>query len=319
MIYLITEKNDVTADYIIEWLLSKKQKFKRLNTDFFEDVSFSISNKKTKITLSNNTLSTDDIIFHRRGKLNVVTPKPLGNKKIYNFVKSESDSLIKSIEKHLKEKSNYIGTFLKEDQNYKLTNLLTAKEAGFNIPETLITGNKIELQNFFNKNEEIITKVLRFPFNTKTDNFFYSTPKTFLVNQSHIDKLDSNFSPTFCQKYIKKLYEIRVFIFKSMYYPMAIFSQQNEKTMIDYRNESEDKPNRCVPIILPKKIKKQIDVFMKLSELDSGSIDIIVTPDNQFFFLEINPQGQLDWVSKNCNYNIEMEIANYLINPNEKK
>lgn len=318
MIYIISEKHDVTTDYIIEWLLSKNQCFERLNTESFEKLSFNFSSGEIDIKISNNKISSRDILFHRRGKLNIVTPTPIKNKKIYDFVKSESDSFIKSLELHLKEKGNYIGSFFKENQNFKLTNLLYAKQAGFNIPNTLITGDKTILQSFYNDNDSIITKVLRFPVNfTDVDTYYYS-PKTFLVKQKHIDILSDSFSPVFCQEYIEKLYEIRIFVFKSMYYPMAIFSQNNEKTKIDYRNSDESNPNRCVPINLPENIKTSIDVFLKLSGLDSGSIDLIVNPENKFFFLEINPQGQMDWVSKNCNYYIEKDIANYLIKNNGK-
>lgn len=63
-----------------------------------------------------------------------------------------------------------------------------------------------------------------------------------------------------------------------------------------------------------KKIKK----FVYDNEYTTGSIDLIYSVDNQFIFLEINPMGQFDWLSGNCNYHIEKKIAEILIKKNER-
>ena len=51
---------------------------------------------------------------------------------------------------------------------------------------------------------------------------------------------------------------------------------------------------------------------MKHLGLNTGSIDMIVTPEREYVFLEVNPAGNIEMVSKNCNYPIEQEIANFL-------
>ena len=53
---------------------------------------------------------------------------------------------------------------------------------------------------------------------------------------------------------------------------------------------------------------------MKKSNLDTGSIDIVVTKKEEYVFLEVNPVGQFGWVSSNCNYYLEEKVANYLMN-----
>ena len=101
------------------------------------------------------------------------------------------------------------------------------------------------------------------------------------------------------------------------FYSMAIFSQNDEKTKLDYRNYNREKPNRNVPFQLPEKIETLARKFMEQSQLDTGSIDFIVDEKGEFIFLEVNPNGQFDWLSNNCNYYIEKKIAKYL--SNEKK
>lgn len=51
---------------------------------------------------------------------------------------------------------------------------------------------------------------------------------------------------------------------------------------------------------------------MKMLKLESGSLDFIVTPDNEYYFLEVNPVGQFNFVSEICNYHIEKHIAKTL-------
>jgi len=47
-------------------------------------------------------------------------------------------------------------------------------------------------------------------------------------------------------------------------------------------------------------------------QLDFGSIDMIVSADNEYIFLEVNPKGQYGMVSHPCGYNLDYEIAKEL-------
>jgi len=97
-------------------------------------------------------------------------------------------------------------------------------------------------------------------------------------------------------------------------FSMAIFSQRNTKTNIDYRNYDKEKMNRMIPYILPVEIQQKILNFMQRAGLDTGSIDMIKTSDNHYFFLEVNPAGNIEMVSDICNYKIERKIAEIIKN-----
>ena len=84
-------------------------------------------------------------------------------------------------------------------------------------------------------------------------------------------------------------------------------------TKIDFRNYNRKKPNRTPPYDLPNRIEKKIKSCMKALNLNSGSIDMIVTPNDDYIFLEVNPVGMFWQVSFPCNYNIEEQIAKYLL------
>jgi glutathione synthase/RimK-type ligase-like ATP-grasp enzyme len=49
-------------------------------------------------------------------------------------------------------------------------------------------------------------------------------------------------------------------------------------------------------------------------DLNFGSLDIVVTGDKRFVFLEVNPNGQYGAVSFTTNANVDYEVAKFLMN-----
>ena len=74
-----------------------------------------------------------------------------------------------------------------------------------------------------------------------------------------------------------------------------------------------------MPIDIPNEIVCKLQLLMKELVLESGSIDMIVTPDDKYVFLEVNPVGQFDYVGKRCNYQLDKEIALTLLRMNNDK
>jgi ATP-GRASP peptide maturase of grasp-with-spasm system len=324
-ILIIAEDGDVTVDEVIQWILYfKTYEVIRINdTDLLDIVNIEISAYCTQFNLTiNNSLSISSHEIHsywyRRGTLNF---------KNVSFSEKE-DNLIHSIRKYYAlEKEHVLDTlhFLLETcitlslnkyhdlHTNKLINLKHAVNAGLNIPQTIVTNDKNKIINFVKEHGKCLMKPIRYPGYEATINnskIYYSQMSN-VVNLNEIcEILDiyKNFQPTQFQKYINKEFEIRTFYLDGDCYSMAIFSQKNEKTKIDFRNYDEDFPNRNSPFKLPKIIEGKISKFCNLSKINCGSIDFLYS-QNDYFFLEINPIGQLQWLSKNCNYNLEYKIA----------
>jgi glutathione synthase/RimK-type ligase-like ATP-grasp enzyme len=62
----------------------------------------------------------------------------------------------------------------------------------------------------------------------------------------------------------------------------------------------------------------KIDEFMSSLNLKCGSLDLIYSTNDELYFLEVNPNGQYDWVSYFGNFNLTKNIAEILINENFK-
>jgi len=194
----------------------------------------------------------------------------------------------------------------------KIEILNQANKIGLNIPKTLITNDKLKLIEFYHQNNKsIITKSIGEARHVKYKNNVFTLATHTIKN---IELLPLNFSPSLFQEYIDKEIEIRVFYLDKKCYSMAIFSQNNEKTKLDFRNYDDKNPNRFVPYKLPEMQEKIITTFMESIGLNTGSLDLIKSVvDGKFYFLEVNPFGQFGMTSKPCNYNLHKKVADFLI------
>ena len=128
------------------------------------------------------------------------------------------------------------------------------------------------------------------------------------------ENLENTFFPSIINGLIEKQFEIRSFYIDGAFYSMAIFSQSDEKTKIDFRKYTN---NRNSPYKLPDNIETKLrNIFIEL-DLNCGSVDLIVDKNGDYIFLEINPVGQFAMTSEPCNYNLEKIVANYLRNGNK--
>ncbi len=209
----------------------------------------------------------------------------------------------------------------KSDNNInKLKVLQEAKKTGLMIPETLVSSNISAIENFYRSHRKIIVKdvmldTIRMDWDEEFEIMVKVPPA--IVTEGHIRKLretESSISQgyIFLQEYIEKEYELRIFYLSGQLYSMAIFSQANERTKVDFRNYDTQRPNRCVPYRLPRKETLKLKKLMKNLDISCASIDMIYTDKKEYVFLEVNPIGQFQWLSDLCNYDIERSIARFL-------
>lgn len=188
-----------------------------------------------------------------------------------------------------------------------------AQQAGLCTPAMLVTTQKKEALTFKNEHFSIINKSLKDSFTGTFEGTYYYN-HTERVSDEILEELDDEFFPTLFQEEIPKAYELRVVFVHEEMWTGAIMSQIDSKTSLDWRNYNHQKPNRIVPYKLPAEIEEKIRKFTQLADLNTGAIDMIVSKDKRYVFLECNPNGQISMVSEKCNYPIEKYIADFLAN-----
>ena len=320
MILIISDTFEQSTCKVIDWLLFFNKKYIVITDKTLVDVIEIDIPKDFTISINNQYIKYSEIcsVWYRRGFINICNVDI--NNKIENIeVAKAMSNTIKIENKSIEQYLNYMLLRKKNVNNFlysrvnKLLVLQKAFEIGLNIPNSVVTNDKNILQNLQKNHKHLITKTIAEASGFESENFLFTT-YTEKVTKELINTINDKFYHSFFQKQIDKKYEIRTFYLDGKCYSMAIFSQQNNKTKIDFRKYDNEFPNRNVPFKLPIMIENKIKILMDSFNLNSGSLDFIYGTDSKFYFLEINPIGQFGMVSYPCNYNLEKKIAEFLSN-----
>jgi ATP-GRASP peptide maturase of grasp-with-spasm system len=317
MILISSINYEPSTSKVAEWLLFFSKEFTIITeTNVISKLIIVQSNENSgdiEIKTSNEqefNYDNIDAIWYRKGDL-LLKIEPTINVSYFSNNTKDEWSVVKDFIMLNFRCKTILGSYSKGDIN-KLQVLKIAKEIGLNIPDTIVCTDRISLIKKINK-KRIINKHISNIINVNFKNKLYLAR----TNEIDIKTLPQSFFPSLFQNLIEKKYELRIFFLKNTFYPMAIFSQADKKTDVDFRNYNYEKPNRNVPFILPQSIKAKLKNLMKKLKLNTGSIDMIVTPNDEYIFLEVNPVGQFGMVSYPCNYFLEREIAIYLSKSHE--
>lgn len=202
-------------------------------------------------------------------------------------------------------------------EHNKARQLQLAKRVGLKVPDTLITNVPDELKEFADKHGGVVAvKMLRGRAFKKRGSEHYTGIYTNVVSASYLEKNIQAISatPVFAQEYIDKQVELRITVVGENIFCCAIHSQDSEKTKQDWRHYDMERVKH-EEYQLPDAIKLSILEFMRVCKVDYGAIDMILTPDNEYVFLEINPSGQYIWIENLANPGISASIAKLLSNP----
>ncbi len=323
MILIFSIINDYTTTLVCKWIEELGYDFFRINKDDLCEIEkFDLVNDDITIRVNGNSLlSLKDVhsVWYRRGgfihnfrPLNKVNDKDIlfqdGNR-ISRLINDEYQDLSLFLQK-IFEKNKSIGSYFNSKLN-KLIVLEFVKSIGLKIPATHIVSEKLQLKNLV-ENHKVITKAISDGLYYFSEDYAYYT-YTEKLTAKDLTRFPDNFVPSLFQIQIEKKYEIRSFFLNGKFYSMAIMSQFNSKTQVDYRKYDQQNPNKNIPFNLPLYIEsKLIEVFDHFN-LNTGSVDLIVDTNDNYYFLEINPVGQFGMTSRPCNYGLEKIMAEELI------
>ncbi|HUH36227.1 MAG TPA: grasp-with-spasm system ATP-grasp peptide maturase [Moheibacter sp.] len=293
-VLIISLSHDDSSSRVIDWLFIQRLEFMRLNSDWKE-----CSQLMNLFNL--NELNDIQSYWYRKGSFLRGFKNSFDNQKLIEKIMFEHlDKIYQFIELKLCQKK-HINGFYSSNPN-KLIVLEKAKAKRLLTPQFFLSK---ELKK--NETVEHIYKPINEGIHLSLDDYI-----GYVFTRKYNNKKLSKYGLTFFQKLIEKKYELRIFYLDGQFWSMAIFSQSDDKTKIDFRHYNEEKPNRNIPFKLPKEIEGKLNLLMKDLNLNSGSIDMIVSKDREYYFLEVNPVGQFGMVSYPCNYYLEKEIAEYL-------
>lgn len=319
MILIVSQKTDFATTQVIGWLVGMGKKFIRLNGDEnYKILEISddeiVINKGGKVI---NLTQCDSYWYRRNGvflthlggdarKLVSINKTP---QCLVSNINSEFEALRIHIYKILESKvkdSKRISSFFSRSVN-KLDVLKQAESVGLKVPYTCLVSTKSALVEILKK-KNVITKAVDDSIYSSDDKLFYAG-YTSRITVNDLTELPEVFMTSLIQEEIQKKYELRVFYIKNRFYSSVVFSQEDKDGIVDCRRSVDF---RYLPYKLPKDIEKKLGVLMKILDLNTGSIDMIVDSNSQYVFLEVNPVGQFVAYGEYCNYYLDKELAKLL-------
>lgn len=119
--------------------------------------------------------------------------------------------------------------------------------------------------------------------------------------------------PVILQEYIPKKLELRITAVGQKLFPCAIYSQEAQGDgAVDYRSHEDEARHEAYK--LPAAIEEKCLALLRELGLQFGAIDMIVTPDDDYVFLEVNASNSAFlWVQERTGMPIAEAIADLLI------
>jgi glutathione synthase/RimK-type ligase-like ATP-grasp enzyme len=256
--------------------------------------------------------------YRRTESLNSISFKKAVAKKFpdfnaQNFFSAEYKSLIHSLFKILPQ-THWVNTI---ESNHaaqsKLKNLEVAAKLGMRVPSTLISNISTEIIDFARRHAlEILVK----PFNSfeivDGNKLSHCVSRIISLNDviDHAEAISA--APVFVQSYVAKEFEIRAVVVGKQVFAIAIFSQEHEKGIVDFRCAPLNEL-RYAPFALPDTVKTALVNFNSYFKLEFGVFDLIFSKEGEIIFLECNSDGEWYWLELATGLKISRALAENLV------
>ncbi|MGN6508566.1 MAG: MvdC/MvdD family ATP grasp protein [Chitinophaga sp.] len=191
----------------------------------------------------------------------------------------------------------------------KLLQLAAAQASGLRVPQTLFSNHAEDAIRFYDDHHGDVVVKLHGALSKTMDgrgDFFPTTR----LRKEDVPMLESlSACPMILQEYIPKDRELRIVYVDGDFYAGSL--QAPGET--DWR-AAATALIQWEAFQLPRHVEDKIDEMMRLLGLQFGAIDMILQPDGEYVFLEVNPQGEWGMLEKYLGFPIAATIAEKLVN-----
>jgi MvdD pre-ATP grasp domain len=314
MLLIVTERGDLTADFLILELEARGGEFLRFNTeDYPLAVELCWRPEGTSLRLDGEVLELDrvDAVWYRRPR----PPQLAGDLSPAQarWATGESAEALQGVWRTLDALwvNHPDANRLAES---KPGQLRSAAAFGFEIPPTLITNDPSILGEFVDAVPATICKPLLdglVPDEAGIDQLFFTSK----LDSESLRVEDLGPEPYLFQGLVEKEHDVRVTVIGERCFAVAIESQGDEQGLVDWRRAADrGLPHRVVE--LPADLAHRCVSFCRQYGLHFGAIDLAARPDGGYTFFEINPNGQWAWLEQETGVPLRAALADLLLGEN---
>ncbi len=311
-VLIITNELDVHADAVARELRARDVPVFRFHPEDFpqtSSVSLEIHDGRItgEITTEYQTVALEDIraAWYRQPQ-RLFHGIKMTSAKLDDYVKAQTTLTLTALYQGLD--AFWVGDPHKlRLANIKALQLAEASKAGLQTPHTLISNDPKKVSTFVEQLGDAECAIKPLLALGVTDEQGYRLPLTTTLPKGH--PLDSvALAPNIFQPYIHKAAELRVVVMGEKIFSAEILSQDNEATRKDWRaGECSHKPY-SLPVDVQVAIHRMMDSF----GINFSSIDMVVSPEGEHVFLELNPNGQWLWLEEELGLPLVTTMADLL-------
>jgi glutathione synthase/RimK-type ligase-like ATP-grasp enzyme len=304
MVIIVTNRQDHTADFLILELRRRQADYVRFNTEDFPQhvrVAWHIDHADLGGYFSFPKARVDfkDVrsVWYRRPVPPVPSAEiddPVG----YEFALTESQAALDGIWRSLDCFWVSHPDNLRKAE-FKLYQLRVAAKLGFQLWPTMLTNDPETAEAFYYRQDgKVVYKPLRRGRLVRGENvsLIYTNP----VGPFEAENLCRvMYTPSLFQGYVPKQVEIRVTVIGNKLFAVEIHSQNCVNSQHDWRRGDTTRLHH-EPHTLPVDVELKCLALVKALGLAFGAIDLVLTPEGEYAFLEINPNGQWAWIQQLC-------------------
>jgi glutathione synthase/RimK-type ligase-like ATP-grasp enzyme len=307
MLFILTNSQDATASFLIPALEKSGVSFIRLDTDcLLPRIALSYRPGKPAIRIDNRWHEADAVsnLWYRR-------PEPLKDLRFDSspeskYTRSEWTEFIECFFAHVPKEKWVNHPSCNVAASRKLEQLTTATKLGFPVPDTLVTQDPGELRAFYQQHQgQLIVKPLASGYVEREGEESDSLIYTNRVLDRHLEDLnDLVHCPTLFQQFIRKECDVRITVMDSDIHAVELRASDKpgEQRCDIRRNNMSDVSYR--QISLPAAVKNGIRKLLTHYGLRFAAIDMAVSTRGEWFFFEVNPNGQWAWLDITGRMNI---------------
>lgn len=319
MILIITHSQDnESIPLVINAISQQGGKAFRFDTDRFPteiqlDVYYGKGTQRLILASEQGSLDLSEVsaVWYRRIAIGGRIPTTM-DPQLRNASVQESRTTIQGMIASLKAFHLDPLPSIRHAENKQLQ-LQVARELGLDTPRTLITNNPQAVREFAQQCESgLIAKMLSSfaIYEQGQEKVVFTNP----VALEELDNLDGlRFCPMTFQEKIPKALELRTTIVGKHVFTASIDSQSSEPARYDWRRQGVAFLKDWKPYTLPQDIEEKLLELMAYFGLTYGALDLILTPDGQYIFLEVNPVGEFFWLELCPGLPISKAIADILL------
>jgi len=301
MILIISNKWDVTVDFVIRELGVCGHSYLRINTEdlisgqatvTLPDFHVFVSKQSKVYDLSENV----HVIWNRRpGKpFDDIPTDRRPSQAMQRFINDQWYSWLECLQ--LVPGITWINHPHSNDaMESKIRQLFFAKQIGFTIPDTLVSNSAEAIKEKAKEHGgKIVAKALYSPLIEEPDqDYFIFTNEIKAVDLGGDEEF--RISPAVFQESMTPKKDYRVTVIGDTVLPVKIESESDVPIKLDWRTQKNGL--RFLQCKLPDDVEDLCRTYVREAGLLFGAIDLLEYKGN-FIFLEINPNGEWGWLQK---------------------